>query len=92
MPSHRRSLRLSRSLAAGVAALALAAPAAHARPTQDPAVLSSAHHVIAAHGIGRRQRRGQTRRWRTSWSARPIARRPAVARLLRPRSWHTRPS
>ena len=48
MSSHRRSLRLSRSLAAGVAALALAAPAAHARPTQDPAVLSSAHHPIVS--------------------------------------------
>ena len=49
MSSHRRSLRLSRQLAAGIAALALAAPAAHARPTQDPAVLSSAHHTIVSH-------------------------------------------
>ena len=52
MSSHRRSLRLSRPLAAGIAALALAAPAAHARPAQDPVVLPSAHHAIAPHGIG----------------------------------------
>jgi hypothetical protein len=52
MSSHRRSLRLSRPLAAGIAALALAAPAAHARPVQDPIVLSSAHHAIVQHGIG----------------------------------------
>ena len=38
MSSHRRSLRLSRQLAAGIAALALAAPAAQARPAQDPVV------------------------------------------------------
>jgi hypothetical protein len=52
MSSHRRSLRLSRPLAAGIAALALAAPAAQARPAQDPVVLPSAHHAIAPHGIG----------------------------------------
>jgi hypothetical protein len=55
MSAHRRSLRLSRPLAAGIAALALAAPAAQARPD----VLPSAHHVIATqqqavvpHGLG----------------------------------------
>jgi len=52
MSSHRRSLRLSRPLAAGIAALALAAPAAQAHPAQDPAALPSAHHAIAPHGIG----------------------------------------
>jgi hypothetical protein len=52
MSSHRRSLRLSRPLAAGIAALALAAPAAQARPAQDPVILPSAHHAIAPHGIG----------------------------------------
>jgi len=52
MSPHRRSLRLSRPLAAGIAALALAAPAAQARPAQDPVVLPSAHHVIVPHGIG----------------------------------------
>ena len=52
MSSHRRSLRLSRQLAAGIAALALAAPAAQAHPAQDPAALPSAHHAIAPHGIG----------------------------------------
>ena len=53
MSPHRRSLRLSRPLAAGIAALALAAPAAQARPAQDPVVvLSSAHHATAPHGIG----------------------------------------
>jgi hypothetical protein len=52
MSSHRRSLRLSRPLAAGIAALALAAPAAQAHPAQDRAVLPSAHHTIAPHGIG----------------------------------------
>ena len=52
MPSHRRSLRLSRPLAAGIAALALAAPAAQARPAQDPVVVPSAHHVLVPHGIG----------------------------------------
>jgi hypothetical protein len=51
MSSHRRSLRLSRPLAAGIAALALAAPAAQAHPAQDPA-LPSAHHTIAPLGIG----------------------------------------
>jgi hypothetical protein len=43
MPSHR----FTRPLAAGVAALALAAPAAQAHPAQDHAVLPSAHHTIA---------------------------------------------
>jgi hypothetical protein len=52
MSSHRRSLRLSRPLAAGIAALALAAPAAQARPAQEPVVLPSAHHAIVPHGIG----------------------------------------
>jgi hypothetical protein len=52
MSSHRRSLRLSRPVAAGIAALALAAPAAQARPAQDPLPLASAHHAIAPHGIG----------------------------------------
>jgi hypothetical protein len=52
MSSHRRSLRLSRPLAAGIAALALAAPAAQARPAQDPVVVPSAHHVLVPHGIG----------------------------------------
>ena len=52
MPSHRRSLRLSRPLAAGIAALALAAPAAQARPAQDPVVVAPAHHAIVPHGIG----------------------------------------
>jgi hypothetical protein len=52
MSSHHRSLRLSRPLAAGIAALALAAPAAQARPVQDPVVLPSAHHAILPHGIG----------------------------------------
>jgi hypothetical protein len=53
MSSHRRSLRLSRPLAAGIAALALAAaPAAQARPAQDPIVVPSAHHAIAPHGLG----------------------------------------
>ena len=50
MSSHRRSLRLSRPLAAGIAALALAAPAAQARSAQDPVVLPSAHHAIVPHG------------------------------------------
>jgi hypothetical protein len=49
MSSHRRSLRLSRPLAAGIAALALAAPAAQAHPAQDPVVLPSAHHAIVPH-------------------------------------------
>ena len=48
MPSHRRSLRLSRPLAAGFAALALAAPAAQARPAQDPIVQPRAQHSIDA--------------------------------------------
>src|SRR3954453_17346182 len=52
MSSHRRSLRLSRPLTAGIAALALAAPAAQAHPAQDRAVLPPAHHTIAPHGIG----------------------------------------
>ena len=52
MSSHRRSLRLSRPLAAGIAALALAAPAAQARPAQDPVVAPSAHHALVPHGIG----------------------------------------
>jgi hypothetical protein len=43
MSSHRRSLRLSRPLAAGIAALALAAPAAQARPAQEP---------VVPHGVG----------------------------------------
>jgi hypothetical protein len=50
MPSHR----LTRPLAAGIAALALAAPAAQARPAQDRAVLPSAHHTIAAHGVAQK--------------------------------------
>jgi hypothetical protein len=52
MSSHRRSSRLSRPLAAGIAVLALAAPAAQAHLSQDPAPLPSAHHTIAPHGIG----------------------------------------
>ena len=53
MSAHRRSLRHSRPLAAGLAALALAAaPAAQARPAQDPVVVPSAHHVIVPHGLG----------------------------------------
>jgi hypothetical protein len=52
MSSHRRSLRLSRPLAAGIAALALAAPAAQAHFDQYPVVLPPAHHAIAPHGIG----------------------------------------
>ena len=54
MSSHGRSLRHNRSLAAGIAALALAAaPAAQARPAQDPVVVvPSAHHVIVPHGLG----------------------------------------
>jgi hypothetical protein len=52
MSSHRRSHRLSRPLAAGIAALALAAPAAQARPAQDPVALPSVHHTIVPHGIG----------------------------------------
>jgi hypothetical protein len=52
MSSHRRSSRLSRPLAAGIATLALAAPAAQAHLSQDPAPLPSAHHTIASHGIG----------------------------------------
>jgi hypothetical protein len=55
MSPHRSSLRLSRSLAAGVAALALAAPAAQARPVRDPVVLPSAHHSVAPHGIGQNE-------------------------------------
>jgi hypothetical protein len=52
MSSHRRSLRLSRPLAAGIAALALAAPAAQAHTMQDPVVPTSGHHTIVPHGIG----------------------------------------
>ncbi len=52
MSSHRRSLRLSRPLAAGIAALALAAPAAQAHFDQNPVVLPSAHHAIVPQGIG----------------------------------------
>ena len=52
MSSHRRSLRLSRPLAAGITALALAAPATQARPAQDPVALPSAHHAVAPHQIG----------------------------------------
>src|SRR3954470_15556977 len=52
MSSHRRLLRLRRPLTAGIAALALAAPAAQAHPAQDRAVLPPAHHTIAPHGIG----------------------------------------
>jgi hypothetical protein len=49
MSSHRRSLRLSRPLAAGIAALALAAPAAQAHFDQNPVVLPSAHQAIVPH-------------------------------------------
>jgi hypothetical protein len=52
MSSHRRSHRLSRPLAAGIAAFALAAPAAQAHPAPDSAALPSAHHALAPHGIG----------------------------------------
>ena len=52
MSSHRRSLRLSRPLAAGIAALALAAPAAQAHFDQNPVVLPSAHHATVRHGSG----------------------------------------
>jgi len=54
MSSHRRSLRLSRPLAAGIAVVALAAPAAQARPAQDRVVLPSAHHAVAAHVIAQK--------------------------------------
>lgn len=55
MSSHRRSLRLSRPLAAGIAALALAAPAAQAHPAQDPVVVAPAQHAIVPHGIGQNE-------------------------------------
>jgi hypothetical protein len=54
MSSHRRSLRLSRPLAAGIAALVLAAPAAQAHPAQDRAVLPSAHHAVAEHVVAQK--------------------------------------
>ena len=54
MSSHRRSFRLSRPLAAGIAALALAAPAAQARFDQYPVVLPSAHHATVQHSVGQK--------------------------------------